>query len=432
MRFQSRGLSRYICFAVFTILISTCLYTHVQAGVEISYATFLDPNNTVDPRVAAQTEMLKAFESANPDIRVKVVVDPNSVLAFRAGMMHADSPDVPTAMSSQMPQFAATGSIEPLEELIRRDRVDEKDWLLPLDSGKVFGRIYALWKDFRIPILMYRKHLLEEAKVTPPRTWDEVCAAGGRLTKGNVIGYAVPVGTSGAAGAGASSFGELFLTTLLSGRDGKYFADDHKTIGFTKESFVKTAQLIKDLFVKCKASTPVTLQFNYNQVHDGLRAGTIAMATFGVYRYQAIIRGGAGDDLAWAPPPGYTADDPQAVYGYQIYLNSFSKHKEEGWKFMKFMTSPAAQVLQAKGGEVVARASAYKDPFFTTPEARNQVAWAELTKKRGHTVSYTMIIDAFHQIVANAFERMILRDATPEDAYTEVVTKYNEAISSVK
>ena len=82
--------------------------------------------------------------------------------------------------------------------------------------------------------------------------------------------------------------------------------------------------------------------------------------------------GGAGDDLAWAPPPGYTAEDPATVYGYQTILNAFSKHKEVTWTFMKFMTSPAPQAIQACGGEVVPRASVYKDSFFASPHGRNQ------------------------------------------------------------
>ena len=40
--------------------------------------------------------------------------------------------------------------------------------------------------------------------------------------------------------------------------------------------------------------------------------------------------------------------------------------------------------------------------------------------------------DDFHQIVADAFQRMVLRNTTPEDAYQEVVTKYNDALAKAK
>ena len=121
----------------------------------------------------------------------------------------------------------------------------------------------------------------------------------------------------------------------------------------------------------------------------GCAAGTVAMATFGLYRYRSIQTQGAGEDLAWAPPPGFTPDDPQAVYGFQLTINAFSKQKEAAWQFVKFMTGPAAQAIAAQGGEVVARASAYNDPYFASPQGRDQRAWAELIKSRGRQVNYS-------------------------------------------
>jgi ABC-type glycerol-3-phosphate transport system substrate-binding protein len=298
-------------------------------------------------------------------------------------------------------------------------------------SGMVDGHVYGLQQDYRIPILYYRKHLLEEAKVTPPRTWAEVCETGAKLSKNNVVGYAIPIGTTGGIG-GAQAFGELHLSTLLAAPDGKYFGADNKTIAFSKESFVRGAQVIKDQFLKCKSTPMASLQYGFNEVHDGLRSGTIAMATFGLYRYRTIQAQGGGDDLSWAPPPGFTPDERETVYGFQLTINSFSKQKDAAWQFVKFMTSPAAQAIAAQGGEVVARASAYNDPYFATPQGRDQRAWADLIKARGRQVNYSIIQSNFHQIVADAFQRMVLRNTTPEEAYQEVVTKYNEALAKTK
>lgn len=398
--------------------------------VEISYNTFLDPNNASDPRAAAQTKMIAEFERQNPNIKIRVVVDPTGANGARTLRTHADSPDVVRATSFQMPEYVSTGALLQLDDLVKRDKVDQNDWLLPLAAGMVGGHTFGLQQDYRIPILIYRKHLLEEAKVTPPRTWSEVCVTGAKLSKGNVVGYAIPIGTTGGIG-GAQAFGELHLSTLLA-PDGKYFGDDNKTIAFSKESFLRGAQVIKDQFLKCKSTPTASLQYGFNEVHDGLRSGTIAMATFGLYRYRTIQTQGAGDDLAWAPPPGYTPDERETVYGFQLTINSFSKQKEAAWQFVKFMTTPAAQAIAAQGGEVVARASAYKDPYFASPQGRDQRAWADLIKARGQQVQYSIIQSTFHQIVADAFQRMILRNTTPEDAYQEVVTKYNEALAKAK
>ena len=409
-------------------LVGGVVPTAVAQSVEIAYNTFLDPNNANDPRAAAQTKMIAEFERLNPNIKVRVVVDPTGANGARTLRTKADSPDVVRATSFQMPEYVATGSLMQLDDLVARDKIDANDWLVPLGKTMVRGHIYGLQQDYRIPILIYRKHLLDEAKVTPPQTWADVCVTGAKLTKPNVAGFAIPIGTTGGIG-GAQAFGEFYLSTLLSAPDGKYFAEDNRTIAFSKDAFIRGAQLIKDQFVKCKSTPMASLQYGYNEVHDGLRAGTVAMATFGLYRYRSIQSQGAGQDLAWAPPPGFTPDDPQAVYGFQLTINAFSKQKDAAWQFVKFMTSPAAQAIAAQGGEVVARASAYKDPYFASPQGKDQQAWAELIKSRGRQVSYSIIQSTFHQIVADAFQRMVLRNTTPEEAYQEVVTKYNEALA---
>jgi len=417
-------------FAALAVAVAVTPMSFAQP-VEIAYNTFLDPNNATDPRSVAQTKMIAEFERQNPNIKVRVVVDPTGANGARILRTRADSPDVVRATSFQMPEYVATGSLLQLDDLVKRDKVDPNDWLLPLSAGMVDGHVYGLPQDYRIPILIYRKHLLEEAKVTPPRTWPEVCDTGAKLTKNNVMGYAIPLGTTGGIG-GAQAFGELYLSTLLAAPDGKYFGADNKTIAFSKESFVRGAQMIKDQFLKCKSTPMASLQFGFNEVHDGLRSGTIAMATFGLYRYRTIQAQGAGDDLSWAPPPGFTPDERETVYGFQLTINGLSKQKEAAWQFVKFMTSPAAEAIAAQGGEVVARASAYADPYFSSPQGRDQRAWADLVKARGRQVSYSIIQSTFHQIVADAFQRMVLRNTTPEEAYQEVVTKYNEALAKAK
>jgi multiple sugar transport system substrate-binding protein len=396
--------------------------------VEIVYNTFSDPNNANDPRAIAQTKMIAEFERQNPNIKVRVVVDPTGANGARTLRIRADSPDVIRATNFQMPEYVATGSLLQLDDLVKGDKIDQNDWLVPLAAGMVGGHVFGLQQDYRIPILIYRKQLLDAAKVTPPRTWDDVCTAGAKLSKGNVAGYAIPIGTTGGIG-GAQAFGEFHLSTMLSAPDGKYFAADNRAIAFSKDAFIRGAQVIKDQFVKCKSTPMASLQYGYNEVHDGLRAGTVAMATFGLYRYRGIQAQGAGEDLAWAPAPGLRPDEPQAVYGFQLTINAFSKQKEAAWQFVKFMTSPAAQAIAAQGGEVVARASAYNDPYFASPQGRDQRAWAELIKVRGRQVNYSIIQTAFHQIVADAFQRMVLRNGTPEEAYQEVVGKYNEALA---
>ena len=107
--------------------------------VEIAYNTFLDPNNANDPRAAAQTKVLGEFERLNPNIKVRVVVDPPGSNGARALRTRADSPDVIRATNFQMPEYVATGSLMQLDELVARDKIDPNDWLVPLSKTMVRG-----------------------------------------------------------------------------------------------------------------------------------------------------------------------------------------------------------------------------------------------------------------------------------------------------
>ena len=99
---------------------------------------------------------------------------------------------------------------------------------------------------------------------------------------------------------------------------------------------------------------------------------------------------------------------------------------------MKFVISPEGQAIAAEGGEVVSRKSAYKASYFQTDVAKNQKDWADLIEQRGRVVVYTPLLSNFHTIVGEAFQKLILRDETPDNAYAEVVKRYDEALAKSK
>ena len=52
--------------------------------------------------------------------------------------------------------------------------------------------------------------------------------------------------------------------------------------------------------------------------------------------------------------------------------------------------------------------------------------------QRGRAVTYSPIVSTFHTILGEAFERMVLRDESPENAYAEVINRYDEALSKAR
>jgi multiple sugar transport system substrate-binding protein len=155
------------------------------------------------------------------------------------------------------------------------------------------------------------------------------------------------------------------------------------------------------------------------------------MSTYGLFRYRAIQEGGAGDDLAWAPPPTFEPNGKMAVYGFEVAVNANSPQTEAAWQFVKFIGGPEGQSIMAEGGEVVARASAYKAAYFNSPDAQRQKEWSELVRNRGRLLTYSIATSTFHQVLGDAVARMILQGSTPEQAYDEIKKNYENKVSSL-
>src|SRR4051794_36910881 len=135
----------------------------IAQATEIVYSTFLDPNNANDPRAAAQTKVIQAFESKHPDIKIKLLVDPTGQSVARAIKSRSETPDVVRIVGFAIAEYAATGNLVQLDDLIKKDGIPNDDWLLPLSTAQVEGKLFSLPQDFRIPILFYRKAALQEA-----------------------------------------------------------------------------------------------------------------------------------------------------------------------------------------------------------------------------------------------------------------------------
>ena len=390
---------------------------------EIVYNTFLDPSDTKEPRAVAQTAAIAAFEKANPKIKVRVNVDPPGANVAKAIAARGETPDVWRIANNSIQQFVEQRGIAPLDKYIDRDGMDRDDWLLPLSLNQVEGETYCLQQDYRIPVLLYRADAYKAAGISaPPATFEDVTRMAGGLK------LCFPVGLG--AGGGffpAQAFLEFLGAPIIAQRSGgKLFAPDGKEPEFDKSAVEDLATVVKELY-SSEASTKAALNWGYTEIHQALQTGSASSATFGLYRFNALKSSGAAD-LAWAPPPAFDAAGKQAVNGQTISINNNSKKKDAAWKFLEFMTSAETQAGLARGGEVVSRKSAYTNPYFEQPEAKNLVGWRDLTQQRGQAVSYSVNYSAFGEIVSNALSGMILEDGSPAQAADDIMKNYADSI----
>ncbi|WP_461173298.1 extracellular solute-binding protein [Arthrobacter sp. Z1-9] len=391
------------------------------------YNTFLDPASASDPRAAAQTKAIKAFQDANPNIEIKVNVDPGGANVPRAIAAKTGTPDVFRVQNLSTLQFVKQGGLAPLDEYLDRDGIDRNDWLLPQSFNQVAGETYLMQQDYRIPVFLYRADAYKEAGISaPPATFEDVLRnagnAGGKMT------FPIGFGASGGFFAGQAFLEFLGGPMLVQASGGKLFAENGLEPAFSESAVADCAEVVKEMIAR-NASNTSALNWGFTETHQALQTGSAISANFGLYRYSSLKAAGA-QDLAWAPPPASSANGTQTIYGQALAINSKSENKDAAWEFVKHMTSAETQAALAQGGEVVARKSAYEDPYFATPEAANLVEWKDLVVQRGAPVSYSLQQPKFGEIVSSAMTRMILENKAPAAAANEIMSQYADAIRS--
>ena len=409
------------------VVISLMIPAVALAATEIVYWDFIKPGDGT-PRGNMLTKHLERFHAKYPDIRVKVevipppMIDPNLIQGAAAG----STPDVVRVNISLLSTHVSAGAIQPLDKFA--EKMDKNDWLVPW-SGTVYdGKKYALPYEHRMSALLYRKDILAKAGVQVPTTWDEVCAAAGKINSPQVMGYAY-----GLSQADSTNALMEWVENMIPAAGGKLF-DEKGRAAFNDAAGLKFFQTIADLAGKCKATGPAAAEFTYNSINEGLAAGTIAMAALGTHRFAAIRAAGAKENLEWAPPPTYEKGKKAQVkvMGWNFVMGKHSKNPEAAWKFMEFMTSPETGPFIAQAGELPVRKSTYKDPWFKTEEAKAMVGWSEYLAQHGEVFRYPASWGQFGQFMAEGTQSIVLKGTAPKQALATVVERYNKYVAENK
>jgi ABC-type glycerol-3-phosphate transport system substrate-binding protein len=278
--------------------------------------------------------------------------------------------------------------------------------------------------EYRFGALLYRKDLMVKAGITSvPKTWDELCQAAGKMNSPSVMGFAF-----GLSQADSGAVLNEFMENAILNAGSELFDDSGKAI-FNNEAGLKFMKLLVRLVKECKAAGPAVAELTYNSIDDGIATGTMAMTQLGTHRFTAIKAKGAGDNLGWAPPVTFDGSPARVnVRGWVLSMGVHSKHPNEAWKLIDYLTSAEAQLNIAKGGEVPARLSTYSNDWFKQPGAATMVEWKNYIVKHGFGAKYPEKLFGLSQISAQATQAMVLSGVSPEQTLKTIVDTYNASL----
>ncbi|NOV03496.1 ABC transporter substrate-binding protein [Paenibacillus planticolens] len=317
-------------------------------------------------------EMVKAFETANPDVKVKVdIVDYNNYYTkLNTQLASGDAPDVFEVGYENFVSYAAKNTLKDLTPIIAKDTTFKPEIYkgLAYDSFKYQNKQYGVVESFSDVVLFYNKDLFDKKQVEYPKadwTWKQELEAAEKLTdaKSGVWGTYSPI-----------QFYEFYKTIAQNG-GGIWSADGKPTVN-SKEN-IEALNWMLDKAKKYKVS-PALNDDTFNQPDADLnafKAGKIAMLRGGIWNFGRFADAPFKWDIALEPGNTKKAHH---FFADGLVVSDKTKNAEAAWKFIKFMSSdPAVVSKRIEKGWSVPAVSDEKvmDAYFkqTPPQSKKVV-----------------------------------------------------------
>ncbi len=308
--------------------------------------------------------LIPEFERRNPGVRVEVQQIPflNAHEKLLTACVGHSTPDLAQAGNTWIPELANLGAIAPLDERVRRSGVvAPADYFSGIwDTNVVGGSVQGIPWYVDTRLLFYRSDLLAAAGFPePPRTWSQWLEAMRRVK----------------ARAGPGRFAILlpideYEQPLILGRElGAGLLRDGDCRGdFRSPAFRQAAGFYVGLYRAGLA--PPWSNSQISNVYQQFAAGDYAFYITGpwnVGEFRRRLPAGMQDKWKTAPMPAPdNAHDRPGVSlagGASLVLFRASRHPEEAWKLVEFLSEPAVQVrFHQLTGDLPPRASAWTAP----------------------------------------------------------------------
>lgn len=361
--------------------------------------------------------MTEAFSKANPDISVNLEFVPYEGLHDKTVLAQGSGGGYDVVLFDVIwPAEYASNNV--LVDVSSRITDDMKKGVLPgawttvQYDGKSYGMPWILDTKY----LFYNKEILEKAGIkTPPKTWDELKEQAKIIQDKGLLKTPIAWSWSQAEAAICD------YTTLVSAYKGDFIKDGKPV--FDQGGALDALKYMVDSYTS-GLTNPNSKEFLEEDVRKVFQNGDAAFALNWTYMYNMAndpkdskVAGKVGV----VPAPGVAGkSDVSAVNGSMgLGVTTASKHPDEAWKYIEFMTSQQVQNQYAKLSLPI-WASSYDDPAVTKGQ-EELIAAAKLglaaMYPRPTTPKYQEMSTALQQAIQEA----LLGQSSPEDALKTAV-----------
>lgn len=341
--------------------------------------------------------LLEGWNRTHPGEKVTLVELPDSADETQAQMVtdlrdgDRSRFDVLNIDVNWTPEFAAAGWIRPLP----RDRFPLKTFLQPVvDTATYDGQLYAVPYVTNAGLLLYRKDVLAEEGVEPPRTWAELERYAKTIApKHGLDGYAgqfLPYEglTVNAAEAVYSAGGSIL------GDEGERVTVDSAA---AREGIGFLARGVRDGWIPREALT-----YKEEESKQAFQDGRLLFLRNWPYAYVGASAPGSkvAGKVGAVPLPGPDGPGTSVLGGSNLAVSSHAQHPDSAARLIAYLTSERVQrQVLTRGALPPVRADLYRDPalirrFPYLPTLRTSVLAAEPRPKSPRYDQVSLVVQA--------------------------------------
>ncbi|MFH9989278.1 ABC transporter substrate-binding protein [Streptomyces luteogriseus] len=360
--------------------------------------------------------LLEGWNRTHPGEKVTLVELPDSADETQAQMVtdlrdgDRSRFDVLNIDVNWTSEFAAAGWIRPLP----RDRFPLKTFLQPVvDTATYDGQLYAVPYVTNAGLLLYRKDVLAEEGVAPPRTWAELERYAKTIApKHGLDGYAgqfLPYEglTVNAAEAVYSAGGSIL------GDEGERVTVDSAA---AREGIGFLARGVREGWIPREALT-----YKEEESKQAFQDGRLLFLRNWPYAYVGASAPGSkiAGKVGAVPLPGPDGPGTSVLGGSNLAVSAHARHPDSAARLIAYLTSERVQrQVLTRGALPPVRADLYQDPglirrFPYLPTLRTSVLAAEPRPKSPRYDQVSLVVQAVvhdamagHQTPAAAMRRL--------------------------
>jgi multiple sugar transport system substrate-binding protein len=371
-------------------------------------------------------ELADEFEKQNPNIKVEIELTPFQQYwtKLEAATTGGQMPDVIWMSAANFEKYAINGMLLPLDENIKNAGIDMNKYVE--GTTKLYqmdGQQYGMPKDVDSIAMWYNKELFDKAGVEYPTdewTWEDMKKAAIKIqsTLDGVYGVVLPLNDAQAS-----------YYNVIPQNEGFVISEDKKTSGYGDPNTIEAISMIKDLMDS--GASPDYTTVVENKANEMFQSGQVAMLYDGAWRAVEFNHNEELNKKVGVVTMPKIKNKSTVVHGLGLVIGKTTKHPEEAWKLIEFLSTKEAHEKVGKSGIVI---PAYIETQSLWAESYKTIDVSAYVDALKENVPYPASLDTskWAQIEVDELTKVWTGQATPEEACKTIETEMNAILAKEK